>query len=219
MVFDRLIDFYRGAVVAGTRRTQAERVAETRGLLIDATIQTIVEAGYARVTVKEVCRRAGVSHGGLFGRFETLADLVAAAAAEVGRRLMAKFVASMEQLPDRGDVSAVLALWRDAARDPLNTVWLELTVAARTDSQLRERLQSVRADYASAMLKSGSEMRAVRGLPPERIFVLGSIVGTLFDGDAIHSGPFPQPELDAPRLEVLTAMMRHYLESERSPRE
>lgn len=204
-------------MVAGTRRTQAERRAETSGLLIDATIQTIVEAGYARVTVKEVCRRAGVSHGGLFGRFDTLSDLVAAAAAEVGRRLMEQFIASMAQLPDRGDVSAVLALWRDAARDPLNTVWLELTVAARTDSQLRERLEAARAEYTAALLASGSTMRAVRGLSPERIFALGSIVSIYMDGEALHAGTFPQPELDAQRLEALSSMVRHYMETERGP--
>ncbi|MEU0543545.1 TetR/AcrR family transcriptional regulator [Nocardia sp. NPDC005978] len=200
-----------------TRRTQAERRAETSGLLIDATILTILEAGYVGVTVKEVCRRAGVSHGGLFGRFDTLADLVAATAAEVGRRLMEEFIAKMAQLSERGDVHTVLALWRSAARDPLNTVWLELTVAARTDPALRERLSTARADYAAALLASGSKMSALRGLSSDQVFVLGSMVGTFFDGDAVHHGPFPLPELDEPRLEILGAMLGQYLDGARTP--
>ncbi|WP_458690042.1 TetR/AcrR family transcriptional regulator [Nocardia tengchongensis] len=200
------------SVVTAGRRTQAQRRAETREALIEATIQAIVEKGHAGVTVNEVCRRAGVSHGGLFGRFDSLFDLVAAAAAEVGRRQIEGFVAKVAALPDRDDVDAVLAIWLDAARDPINTVWLELTIAARTDAQLRERLSVVRDEYAAAMMADGG-LSATRGLSPAQNVALGSIVIFCFDGFAIHTGTFPQPELDALRLDAMTSMVRLYLKA------
>ncbi|MGX1810763.1 TetR/AcrR family transcriptional regulator [Nocardia sp. NPDC055321] len=203
--------------MAGTRRTQAERRAETSRLLIDATILTIVEAGYTGVTVKEVCWRAGVSHGGLFGRFDTLADLVAATAEEVGRRRMEQLATGMEELPDYGDIGEVLARWRAVAHDPLNAVWLELTVAARTDSALRERLRAVRAAYSPLPRTDGATIPALRGLTPEQLSALDSLVSTFFDGDAIHTALRPLSDADAPRVELLAAVLRHYLDDRRDP--
>lgn len=200
------------SVVTAVRRTQAQRRAETREALIEAAIRAIVEKGYSKLTVNEVCRRAGVSHGGLFGRFDSLFDLVAAAAAEVGRRQIERFVANVAELPDPRDVDAVLAIWLAAARDPINTVWLELTIAARTDEQLREHLSVVRDEYAATLL-SGDGLPAARGLTREQNLALGSIVVFCFDGFAIHTGTFPQPELDAMRLAALTTMVRQYLDT------
>ncbi|MFE3544270.1 TetR/AcrR family transcriptional regulator [Nocardia sp. NPDC059177] len=199
------------------RRTQAQRRAETSKALIDAAIETIVDKGYAQVTVKEVCRRAGVSHGGLFGRFPTLFDLVAAAAAEVGKRQRESFVAKMNQLPDRSDLTEVLSLWRSAARDPINAVWLELTMAARTDPALREKLEVVRLEYAAALVTGGVKMPSARGLSVEQVLALGSIVVFCFDGDALSTGAFPQPEQDAARMAVFSEMVGHYLAAHRGP--
>jgi AcrR family transcriptional regulator len=44
-----------------TRRTQAERRAATRSALLDATIDALVEYGYANVTSAQIVQRAGVS--------------------------------------------------------------------------------------------------------------------------------------------------------------
>ena len=45
------------------RRTQAQRVAETRGRLLDATVECLAEIGYARMTTGDVAERAGMSRG------------------------------------------------------------------------------------------------------------------------------------------------------------
>ncbi|MFD4462403.1 TetR/AcrR family transcriptional regulator [Nocardia sp. NPDC058480] len=204
--------------MAEIRRTQAQRRAETSRALIDATIDTIVEKGYAQVSVKEICLRAGVSHGGLFGRFSTLFDLVAAAAAEVGVRQREQFVAKMVELPDRSDVRALLTVWRDVARDPINAVWRELIVAARTDAALREKLAVVRYDYGAAMLADGVKNPVLEGLSQEQAFALGSMVLFCLDGDAINAGPFPEPQFEQSRLDALTTMVNGYLASHRETR-
>jgi AcrR family transcriptional regulator len=61
------------------RRTQAERSAATRALLIDAAIDSLVEHGWAATTSVEVCARAGVTRGALVHHFPSLPALLAAA--------------------------------------------------------------------------------------------------------------------------------------------
>ena len=52
-----------------TRRSQAERSASTRALLLDATIDSLVEDGYASTTTTGIADRAGVSRGAQMHHF------------------------------------------------------------------------------------------------------------------------------------------------------
>jgi AcrR family transcriptional regulator len=61
------------------RRTQAERRTATRSALVRATVDSLVELGYARTTTQEVQSRAGLSRGALTHHFTTKAELVLAA--------------------------------------------------------------------------------------------------------------------------------------------
>ena len=59
------------------RRTQQERRAATRAALLDATIECLVEYGYAGVTTTKIVEHAGVSRGAQVHHFPTKAQLVA----------------------------------------------------------------------------------------------------------------------------------------------
>jgi AcrR family transcriptional regulator len=61
--------------VTHIRRTQEERRAATRGALLDATIDCLVEYGYHGVTTSRVAERAGVSRGAQVHYFPTKTDL------------------------------------------------------------------------------------------------------------------------------------------------
>lgn len=63
----------------GRRRTQEERVEETRSKLIQATIDCIIDLGYSGATLTEITRRAGVSIGGAQHHFQSKTDLIFAA--------------------------------------------------------------------------------------------------------------------------------------------
>src|SRR5882672_9007518 len=58
------------------RRTQEERSATTRALLLDATLECLTELGYARTTTTEIAERGGVSRGAQLHHFPTKAELV-----------------------------------------------------------------------------------------------------------------------------------------------
>ena len=53
------------------RRTQAERREETRTALLDATIECLVEFGYAKTTTGRIADLAGVSRGAQIPYFRT----------------------------------------------------------------------------------------------------------------------------------------------------
>ena len=127
---------------APERRTQAERRATTRGALLDATLDVLVEVGYARLTTSQVVQRAGVTRGAQAHYFATKADLVVQALNHLTDRLVAEMVAQpLRDVPGERDQYEVLLnrLWEIYA-GPASTALLELFVASRTDAELREHL-------------------------------------------------------------------------------
>ena len=123
------------------RRTQAERRADTTQLLLDATIDAIVDVGFQRATTAEICARAGVSDGALFHYFDTRVDLVLSALAHLTERRVADYLEFAEQLRRvAGDPLELLHMVGRLARDRVAVVWAEVTMAARTDADLRSRV-------------------------------------------------------------------------------
>ncbi len=132
------------AAPATRHRTQAERSERTRELLLDATISCLVELGYARTTVHEICRRAGLSRGAQQHHFTTKAELMTSALEHLFARLGEEILAATSDLPpgpQRLDEGIDL-LWR-AYSGTLSTAAVELWVAARTDEELRRSLLPV----------------------------------------------------------------------------
>ncbi len=84
-----------GRVAPRRRRTQAERTAETRSKLIDATIECLIERGYVGTTTLAVCKQAGVSHGSLLHHFGRREVLLGAALVAVYGQLRARVVSRL----------------------------------------------------------------------------------------------------------------------------
>lgn len=127
-----------------TRRSQAERSAATRDALLDATIASLVQDGYANTTTSRVAERAGVSRGAHLHHFQTRDALVAAAMERLAERRGAELLAAAEDLPDGRErlVQGLDLLWASYA-NPLFQAALDLWSHARTDPALRERLVPV----------------------------------------------------------------------------
>lgn len=123
------------------RRTQAERRARTRTLILDATAASLVEKGYAATTVSEVQERAGVARGTLQHHFPTRAELLLAATTHVVDLRLAAFQRSIDEMPEDADrISTTVDLaWNDLS-GPVFYAAVELWVAARTDPELRASL-------------------------------------------------------------------------------
>lgn len=162
------------------RRTQAERSAETRSKLVEATIECLIEHGYAGTTTLAVCRRAGVSHGSLLHHFGRREVLLGAALRAVYRRLRSGVVDGLATLPEgrtrvgamvdlmwsafgAREFKAVLELWIAAANQPDVSwaVWPEARAFDAGTASLVEQLFPEHADrvpdfhiYLSLVLQS-----------------------------------------------------------------
>ncbi len=171
-------------------RTQQERREETIGKLLDATIDTLADVGYARTSVSEICSRAGLSHGALFCHFDSRLELIAAAADEVGRRHLARLRAEFEPAEnttaeDSDTLARVIGFLDAAAHSRMNAVWHELLVASRTDEGLRPAVRSVMRRYAEQIETAAAELFGADDYDPVlfRSAVWGLVC--LFDGLAL----------------------------------
>jgi AcrR family transcriptional regulator len=122
------------------RRTQDERSASTRALLLDATIACLVDVGYAATTTTLIAERAGVSRGAQMHHYKTKTELVAAAVEHLGARIGQQLEQAAAKRKDPDQLSAAVDILWDGFTTPLFTAWLELAVAARSDADLRDQL-------------------------------------------------------------------------------
>jgi AcrR family transcriptional regulator len=122
---------------AATRVPQEERTRAMRARLLDATVELLVERGYAGTSTTLVSERAGVSRGAQLHHFPTKQDLVVAAVQHVTEVRGAELRAAATRLPaGEHRTRQVLQVLGDHFTSPVFTAALELWVAARTDPAL-----------------------------------------------------------------------------------
>jgi AcrR family transcriptional regulator len=147
------------------RRTQAERTAATKAALLQSTLESVVEHGYAGVTTAEVAKRAGVTRGAQAHHFTDKEDLVVQAVLHLAQKLAAEY--SLEVSPrtrTARSVERILdSLWQ-VHKSPLFAAALELGLAARTDPELREPVRDMDRDSADRL--AGIFSDAVAGVLP-----------------------------------------------------
>ncbi len=123
------------------RRNQAQRSAATRAALLDATLECLVEDGYANTTTARVAERAGLSRGAHLHHFQTRDALVAAAADHLTRRRGERLLAAADALPQGPDrIGQGLDLLWSSYNNPLYQATLDLWTHGRTDAELRAHL-------------------------------------------------------------------------------
>ncbi|SOJ54367.1 putative HTH-type transcriptional regulator [Mycobacterium simulans] len=189
-------------------RTQQERREETVGRLLEASIDTIIEVGYARASAAIITKRAGVSVGALFRHFETMGDFMAATASEVLRRQLDTFTKRVAEIPaDRPALDAALAILRDITSGPANAVLYELMIAARTDDKLKDTLQHELGQYSARICDAARALPGVESIPEETFPVIVALLTNVFDGAAVVEGVLPQPEIEQQRIPVLAALL------------
>ncbi|SOX53052.1 TetR/AcrR family transcriptional regulator [Mycobacterium ahvazicum] len=196
-------------------RTQQQRREETVGRLLEASIASIVEVGYARASAAVITKAAGVSVGALFRHFETMSDFMAATASEVLRRQVESFTKQVAQIPaDRPALEAALTILRDITGGPTNAVLYELMVAARTDAKLRAHLREVLAQYTAKILDAARALPGADAVGEETFPVLVALMTNVFDGAAIVRGIFPEPDIEEQRIALLSKLITGLVPSE-----
>ncbi|OHV04291.1 TetR/AcrR family transcriptional regulator [Mycobacterium talmoniae] len=189
-------------------RTQQQRREATVARLLDASIATIAEIGYARASAKVITARAGVSDGALFRHFDTMGDFMAATAHEVSRRQLDLFTKRVAEIPaDRSALEAALTILADLTGNATNAVLYELMIAARTDDKLRVTLRNVLADYRAKIFDAARALPGADGFPADLVPNLVALVTNSFDGAALVEAVLPQPDLAAKRIPLLLSLL------------
>ena len=160
-------------------RTQAERRAETRAALLDATIESLITYGYGGSTTGRIAELAGVSRGAQTPYFRSRAELVTAAIQHLADL---RFQAFHERIAGRKITveEGLDAIWEEY-KGPLFEAVLELWVASRTDPDLRGKLIEIERNVGAAITEVAQEsLGAVakrKGFMDDLVFALSTIRG------------------------------------------
>ncbi|CAJ62515.1 MULTISPECIES: TetR/AcrR family transcriptional regulator [Frankia] len=193
------------------RRTQRQRRASSRELILDAAVRGLFEDGYARTTTVAIQTRAGVSRGRLLHHFPSREDLLVAAAQHLaGERIeeMRRFVLSPDDEAADGDGPtdggeridlATELLWA-TFRAPYFWAAMELWTAARTDADLAATLAGAERQLGGAInsviaAMYGPVLSAHPSFPAARDLIFTSMRGVALTYAVTGHDPRTEPHL------------------------
>lgn len=186
------------AAAKPVRRTQAERRATTRGALLDAVLESLVEDGYAGITTRKIALRAGVSQGTQQHYFASKRELVVEALRYAVQKLAAdsrkRILAGDLTDPER-QAAIIDELWR-LHQNPTFRASLEVWNAARGDDDLRREVRKLEREVVGLIAGTAREwMPDAESAEPARA-VLDICLATI-RGYSMLAPVVPQKEIDA----------------------
>jgi AcrR family transcriptional regulator len=169
------------AVSAASLRRRTREPEARRSAILAAARAAFSEHGYAKTTIREVARRAGVTHGLVMMHFSSKEKLFLAAVPGT-RDLAASVAGDAETLPER--VASVFVQRMEAAdgADPL----IALIRCAAGDQQAASRLlAAIREDRLAAYKDALAGPDAAR-----RVALVGAyLIGITFSRYVLREGP------------------------------
>ncbi len=123
------------------RRSNVERSAATRKLILEATVECLHRQGYGAVTNQVIAELAGVSRGAMMHHFPTRLDLIVATAEYAHEKNASARLAILEKLPPGlPRFRAMVDLTWESARMPEGLAINEIRVGSRSDPGFAEAL-------------------------------------------------------------------------------
>jgi AcrR family transcriptional regulator len=125
--------------VPRARRTNAERSAGTRGVIINAAIELLFSRGHTATTTIAVAARAKVSRGAMLHHFPTRVELLIAVAEYVVAQQREQRRAKAQELgPGLKRYYAGADINWEVQKQPGTIALLEIMMATRSDPELRK---------------------------------------------------------------------------------
>ncbi len=132
---------------SGGDTLQAQKSAQTRKALIEATIRCIIKYGYADTTTPRVAAEAGLSRGAMLHHFDNGPALIRAAIAYLHEKRLRAFKRSAAALPAGDHHRMALRTYWQQVTHPMSIAFYELAIAARTDTALAEILLPAQQEF------------------------------------------------------------------------
>lgn len=164
-------------------RPKQVRSAETRQRLLEATVECLVEHGFAGTTMQRVQARAQVSRGALVHHFPSMEDLLVGAIQHVAHHQLSQLRLALASLDgDEDERLRTVHLLHSFMSGPLFLAGLELWLAARTNPSLRAALVPVERELGreirSAITGDGAGDLAIATDLDELLIVLRGLAIT-----------------------------------------
>ncbi|AWI58387.1 TetR/AcrR family transcriptional regulator [Sinorhizobium fredii] len=136
----------------------------------EATIETLCEIGFDRLSLATVAERAGISRGAITHHFKTKTDiLVGAFEYSIGRfkAERARFVAEYKN-PTAEDF--IRFVWRQNFSQPNYIASIDLMLAARADAELQRRIKDLFREWLGVRDVLNQEIfgEEIGGIPRHR---------------------------------------------------
>ncbi len=165
-----------------------ERAIATRKKILDATLECLVEKGYAGTTTQEVCRRVGISRGTLLHHFATREELVIEAMEYILDKSVATFQETLANLsPDQLSLKEIArALWEEHWTSPTFYAYMELVMASRTDPILNKQVRAMDTRWNE---KFADAFRSVLDREPDGPYWLFVLILNALSISTIHCDP------------------------------
>ncbi|MEM7502978.1 MAG: TetR/AcrR family transcriptional regulator [Pseudomonadota bacterium] len=179
----------------GEQGWQAQKSAATRDQILSAAVRCIVELGYSRTTTMRIAERAGLSRGATLHHFPSKLDVIRAAVDYLHERRLRAFRKSVQTIPAGTDriKAATDAYWAHATH-PIFVAFFELSVAARTDKELRKILRPAQKAFDEEWYRTAQEVFPEWQSDPEAFDLALNLVQHLMEGIAISSMTHPRSD-------------------------
>jgi len=185
------------------RLTQDEKTAETRRRLLDAAVVCLIDRGYANTTTSEIAERAGLSRGAQLYHFPKKEELLTSAVEHLFQLMFGEMKEKVSRLTNEDDrrAMAIDSLW-EIANGRFMTAFIELIVASRTDSYLRESVRAANDRSVEFIDRSFKELFPLPDSAGDDYDLIPHVVIMLLQGIALE-GQALNPVLTA---RILTAI-------------
>lgn len=201
---------------------QAEKSQMTRAAILEATVQCLVEIGYAQTTTEKIASQAGVSRGAMTHHFKSRAMVFNAAAkyiiekrAEEYERLIGGITVAPGTLPTEVHMRETITICHRYYASPTFVALHELLRGARTDKDLKRAMtaleKSLDQKISDAMLKRFPYLSVVEKTRE----VLMDLIMSSMQGVAVDMAPHLKKGKRLERLlDLLAAVaMREFTEA------
>lgn len=199
--------------------SQNERREATRGALLTAAVESLIETGSSGFTTADVVRRAGLSNGALFRYFPTKGDLLAATVEHIFERLRQDYTDDFRSMPAEKRTMANLLelLWR-VMSDPALAAVYEVYTAARTDGWLQAAIEPVVTDHMDRLNALAHEVfDDVAGVDPGTVDQAVNLAVLAMQGLVLNLMAKPDPAAADELVTGLTGLAGVLLPSTTTP--
>lgn len=187
-------------------KVSREQMSENRHRILDAAGTLFRERGFDGVSVADIMKAAGLTHGGFYGHFTSKDDLAAQAASEAFAQSLAGWEKRIEDKPGEGAAplirSYLAARHRDAPGGGCLFSTLGSEVARQSDPVRHSFTESLRG-YVDILARAGDAEEHGEASRRKAVATMSSLVGAMVLARMVDDPGFSDEILQAMRAELV----------------